>query len=114
MDNDEDGVITVQPINKIQGRANGDPVIYGTYTVTYDSLGTHFEYKVDTDPNYEITSAYDFYYQTVHEVLSHSLTYTSSTASLEVELKYFSVAGTGRGYLDFSIVDGKIYVDTNF
>ena len=42
----------------IQGRANGDPVIHGTYTVEYNSVGSHFEYKVDTisSPNYSVST----------------------------------------------------------
>ena len=106
----------VAPIGEsapIQGRANGDPVIHGTYTVEYNSIGSHFEYKVDTNSSYKITAAYDLDYTTVHEILSHSLTHTSTMASLKIEFKYFSVAGTANAYLNFVIRNGKIYVETN-
>ena len=109
LDNSEHGTITIRPDTPIQGRANGDPVIHGTYTVEYNSIGSHFEYKVDT----KITAAYDLDYTTVHEILSHSLTHTSTMASLKIEFKYFSVAGTANAYLNFVIRNGKIYVETN-
>lgn len=107
------GTITIRPDTPIQGRANGDPVIHGTYTVEYNSIGSHFEYKVDTNSSYKITAAYDLDYTTVHEILSHSLTHTSTMASLKIEFKYFSVAGTANAYLNFVIRNGKIYVETN-
>ena len=72
LDNSEHGTITIRPDTPIQGRANGDPVIHGTYTVEYNSIGSHFEYKVDTNSSYKITAAYDLDYTTVHEILSHS------------------------------------------
>ena len=100
MDNSEHGTITIRPDTPIQGRANGDPVIHGTYTVEYNSIGSHFEYKVDTNSSYKITAA-------------HSLTHTSTMASLKIEFKYFSVAGTANAYLNFVIRNGKIYVETN-
>lgn len=96
LDNSEHGTITIRPDTPIQGRANGDPVIHGTYTVEYNSIGSHFEYKVDTNSSYKITAAYDLDYTTVHEILSHSLTHTSTMASLKIEFKYFSVAGTAN------------------
>jgi hypothetical protein len=34
-------------------------------------------------------------------------------ASLKIEFKYFSVAGTANAYLNFVIRNGKIYVETN-
>ena len=86
LDNSEHGTITIRPDTPIQGRANGDPVI---------------------------TAAYDLDYTTVHEMLSHSLTHTSTMASLKIEFKYFSVAGTANAYLNFVIRNGKIYVETN-
>mgnify|MGYP003534467661 FL=1 len=55
LDNSEHGTITIRPDTPIQGRANGDPVIHGTYTVEYNSIGSHFEYKVDTNSSYKIT-----------------------------------------------------------
>lgn len=113
LDNSEHGTITIRPDTPIQGRANGDPVIHGTYTVEYNSIGSHFEYKVDTNSSYKITAAYDLDYTTVHEILSHSLTHTSTMASLKIEFKYFSVAGTANAYLNFVIRNGKIYVETN-
>ena len=113
LDNSEHGTITVRPDTLIQGRANGDPVIHGTYTVEYNSVGSHFEYKVDTNSSYKITAAYDFDYTTVHELLSHNLSHTSTMASLKIEFKYFSVAGTASAYLNFVIRNGKIYVETN-
>lgn len=112
LDNSEHGTITIRPDTPIQGRANGDPVIHGTYTVEYNSIGSHFEYKVDTNSSYKITAAYDLDYTTVHEILSHSLTHTSTMASLKIEFKYFSVAGTANAYLNFVIRNGKIYVET--
>ena len=113
LDNSEHGTITIRPDTPIQGRANGDPVIHGTYTVEYNSIGSHFEYKVDTNSSYKITAAYDLDYTTVHEIHSHSLTHTSTMASLKIEFKYFSVAGTANAYLNFVIRNGKIYVETN-
>lgn len=109
----EDATITVKAEKPIQTRANGDPVIEGTYTVTFDTLGTHLEYKVDTNSKFQITRAYDFSCSTVHELVSHNLWHTTSKARLEVQLKMFSVAGTISGWLDFVIRDGKIYVEHN-
>lgn len=102
LDNSEHGTITIRPDTPIQGRANGDPVIHGTYTVEYNSIGSHFEYKVDTNSSYKITAAYDLDYTTVHEILSHSLTHTSTMASLKIEFKYFSVAGTANASSHFN------------
>ncbi len=109
----EDAVITVKAEKPVQTRANGDPVIEGTYTVKFTSVGTRLQYKVDTNSRYEITRAYDFTYSTIHELLSHNLWHTTTMARLEVEFKMFSIAGTMNGWLDFVIRDGKIYVEHN-
>lgn len=109
----DDAIITVKAEKPVQTRANGDPVIEGTYTVKFDTIATHLEYKVDTNSRYEITRAYDYMCSTVHEVLSHNLWHTTSKARLDITLKSFSVAGTITGWLDFVIRNGRIYVEHN-
>ena len=111
--NGEKGYISVEYEPQTNARANGDPVVAGIYTVSAWTPMTTIEYKVNTSTEGKITRAYDVYFGTVHEVLEYDLYWTDYRANLDATVKFLSIAGTFRFYVDFYIEDGRVYTETN-